>query len=480
MINPRTVVGVASAVLLLVLTGCGDPQPTVVSGRAVSMLYNPGRVGGLPATDGPSGPRGALPAVTARVQNSDGGVIDQLAELAIDDIEDFWTQHFSESLSGTFQPVGTLVSYDSTDRRSPEICGAETYQMINAFFCPPKDLMAWDRGVMLAKGRKYFGDMSIAATLAHEYGHSVSYQADSVSRRTPTLVKEQQADCYAGVYLQWVAAGSSSRHTLSTGNGLNYLLAGLITLRDPISTDENYIDSSDAHGNALDRVSAFQLGFDGGAESCAKIDADEVEQRRGDLPEHLFVESAQSDLTIDADVLATLMTQLGRIFGPADPPQLSTSPGSCSSGQRAEPAAYCAGSNTVVVDLPALQELSVPSDQSSMTELPNGDNTGLSIVTSRYVLAVQQQRGVALESASAALRTACLTGVAQRRMATASADDEMSLGGGDLDEAVTGLLVNGLAASDVNGNTVPAGFTRILAFRSGLNSDADQCFARFP
>lgn len=51
---------------------------------------------------------------------------------------------------------------------------------------------------------------------------------------------------------------------------------------------------------------------------------------------------------------------------------------------------------------------------------------------------------------------------------------------GDLDEAGAGLLNNGLAARDVNGNTVPAGFTRIMAYRSGLQSNVDACFTHFP
>ena len=50
---------------------------------------------------------------------------------------------------------------------------------------------------------------------------------------------------------------------------------------------------------------------------------------------------------------------------------------------------------------------------------------------------------------------------------------------GDVDEAVSGLLTNGIVASNVNGETVPAGFTRILAYRLGLSGEADQCFHRF-
>ncbi|MGH3562618.1 MAG: neutral zinc metallopeptidase [Mycobacterium sp.] len=481
--NRRTAFGAACATLLL--AGCAGCGHTVVAGRAVSMLYDPARVGGLPATDGPSGPRGAVPPVSSRVQNTDGGEIDGLALSAINDIEDFWTQHYSDSLRGTFTPISTLVSYDSTDPNSPPVCGNATYQVANAMYCHADDTMAWDRGKLLPTARKYFGDMAINGTLAHEYGHAVQWMAGLVDETTRTLVREQQADCFAGVYLQWVAAGSSPRDMLSTGDGLNHVLAGLIVIRDPTSTPGNPATSNE-HGTALDRVGAFQTGFDGGAEMCAEIDMHEIRKRRGDLPKSLFESSSpQSDIAIDDGVLATLMEELGQIFTPAHPPalsNLSSGAGSCPSGQQATPAAYCPASNTITVDLPALQQLGAPSDESAIG-LPQGDNTALSVVTSRYALAVEQERGVGLASANAAMRTACLTGVAQRRMAEPIAvpsGNGLILAGGDLDEAITGLLLNGLAASDVNGNTVPAGFTRILAFRSGLHGDTEQCFQRFP
>lgn len=477
----RTLFGVAA--LILALTGCShDSVPTVIAGHAVSMLYDPGRVGGLPTAEGPSGPRGDVPPVTARVQNSDGGDIDRLSLLAVDDIEDFWTQHYAEALRGRFQPVSTLMSYDSTDPDGPSVCGGEVYHLPNAMYCRRMDTMAWDRAKFLPTARKYFGDMAINGTLAHEYGHALQNMAGIVHPLTRTLVREQQADCFAGVYLQWVAAGSSSRVQLSTGDGLNHVLAGLIVIRDPVSTPDNPVSISDEHGTALDRVGAFQTGFDGGAAMCADIDMDEIRKRRGNLPHSLFdSENPQSDLTIDASVLSTLMEQLGQIFGLSRPPELSTS-GKCPSGHQPDPVAYCPESNLIVVDLAGLQEMSAPTDQSTLG-MPQGDNTGLSAVTSRYALAVQREREVGLESASAALRTACLTGVAQRRMAepmTLSSGPGLTLAGGDLDEAVTGLLMNGIVASDANDDTVPAGFTRILAFRSGLHGDVDGCFGRFP
>ena len=97
--------------------------------------------------------------------------------------------------------------------------------------------------------------------------------------------------------------------------------------------------------------------------------------------------------------------------------------------------------------------------------------------------AIQHEHGgVALDNAEAALRTACLTGVATAKMTeavTTPDGDTIPLTAGDVDEAVSGILVNGLAASDVNGDSVPSGFSRIDAFRVGVLGDEDRCFKRF-
>src|SRR5271165_2998269 len=94
-----------AACLVLLAASCGQ---TVLDGRAMSMLYDPYRVGGLPATDGPSGPRADAPPPTGTVSNTDGGAVDRYALLAIDDIEDFWKHNYSDSLPGSFRPVSDL------------------------------------------------------------------------------------------------------------------------------------------------------------------------------------------------------------------------------------------------------------------------------------------------------------------------------------------------------------------------------------
>jgi predicted metalloprotease len=473
---------VAVACSALLVAGCG---PTVFDGRALPMLYDPNRVSGLPAADGPSGPRDNAPQPTGTVENTDNGEIDHLVLLAINDIEDFWKKHYSDSLEGSFTPISTLLSYDSNDPSSPPACGSQLYGLVNAFYCPPKDLMAWDRGVLLPSAKKYFGPMSVPAVLAHEYGHAIQRMAKVGDDSTPVLVLEQQADCFSGTYIRWVAEGNSPRFTLSTTDGLDHVLAGAIELRDPTPTAIKPT-TKNPHGTAIDRVSAFQEGFDSGAEACAKIDMNEIQQRRGDLPQTLQISPEGSvepgQVSISNDTLATLMEVLGKIFNPAKPPALSTDAANCPDAQPSKPASYCPSSNTIYVDLPALQAMGKPADESQMMLL-QGDNTALSVVTSRYAMAVQHERGLPVASPEAALRAACLTGAAQRKMAEpieVSSGNTLVLTAGDVDKAISGLLTNGLVASDTNGKKVPAGFTRITAYRSGLLGEIDQCYQRFP
>ena len=472
-ISAATVLAVAA----LVVAGCG----TTTSGRAVSPVYDPFRAGGLPATDGPSGIRGNAPAPEETVAGGDGSDADKLATLAVDDVSDFWRKHFTESFRGSFTPVGGLVSYDSDDPSSPEICGGQTYGNPNALYCPSNDLIAWDRGVLVPLGQRFFGDASIAALLSHEYGHAVQKMAHITDGDTPTIVSEQQADCLAGTYVRWVAEGQSPRFQLSTGDGLNHVLAGVLTLRDPTYGPDDAPYLEQGHGTALDRISAFQMGFTSGAAQCATIDMAEVTERRGDLPMTLPQQStadrATGDVPMTEDVVTSLVDVLGTVFSPGDPPKLSFEQATCPDARPSPPASYCPSTNTISVDIAGLAELGRPADRQDYSLL-QGDDTALSVVTSRYALAVQHGRGQSLDSPVAALRTACLTGVAQRAMAEQK-DLPLTLTAGDLDEAVAGLLTNGLVASNVNGETVPAGFTRIIAFRSGLGGDENLCNARF-
>jgi hypothetical protein len=110
-----------------------------------------------------------------------------------------------------------------------------------------------------------------------------------------------------------------------------------------------------------------------------------------------------------------------------------------------------------------------------------GDYNAYVVFGSRFSLAVQRESGQSLTDAKTALRAACLSGVITAALAVdrGPAAGDFALSPGDLDEAVSGLLTDGLAASDAEGRTVPSGFSRVEAFRSGVLGGRGACDARY-
>ena len=455
---------------------------TTLPGTPVSVFADPFRVAGMPASDGPTGLRPDAQDPVREVVGTDGGQTDELARQAISDIEEFWRTAYGETFDGEFRPASEVVSWDANGFEGTGFCGGDTFGLVNAGFCHDDQSIGWDRGELLPSLQDAHGDMGVAMVLAHEYGHAVQEQAGLVDDNTPTLVSEQQADCLAGSYMRWVAEGNSPRFTLSTGEGLNNVLATVIAFRDPLFSEDDPEAGTDEHGSAFERLSAFQFGFTDGTAACAAIDLREIGQRRGDLPV-LLPENETGEWPVSETSVRAVIDAMNILFSPADPPALSFAPADCPDARLSPPVSYCPAANTIAVDLPDLAEMGAPPDLDDPSTLATGDNTAYSVLVSRYMQAIQQERGgVTLDDAEAALRTACLTGVATTKLSKKVVTPDgntVALTAGDVDEAVSGILVNGLAASDVNGESVPSGFSRIDAFRVGVLGDTERCFKRF-
>jgi predicted metalloprotease len=465
-----------AACAAVLVSSCASTVP----GDPVSVFSDPFSVAGMPATDGPTGLRDDAAQPAREVIGTDGSDIDGLGAQSVSDIEEFWSVAYSETFDGDFTPASGIHSWDA-EGFDGVFCGMETFGLVNAGFCFDEQTIGWDRGELLPSLRRANGDMAVTMVLAHEYGHSIQHQAGLVDDDTPTLMSEQQADCLAGAYMRWVAEDNSPRFTLNTGDGLNNLLAAMIAFRDPLLTVSDPEVGADEHGSAFERVSAFQFGFTDGASSCKGIDMAEIDQRRGDLP-LLLPDDETGELPVTEDSVRSIVDALGVLFEPANPPALTFTPQDCSDARTRPPVSYCPASNTISVDVDELAVIGAVAEEDS-TGLATGDNTAYSILVSRYMQALQHERGgVALNTAAAALRTACLTGVATAKMTkevTTPDGNTIALTAGDVDEAVSGILLNGLVASDVNGDSVPSGFSRIDAFRVGVLGDTDRCFKRF-
>ena len=462
----------------LLLAAC----TTTLQGKAVSVFDDPFSVAGMPATDGPTGLRDDAAGPSRVVLGTDDSEIDELARQAVSDIEEYWEGAYSDTFDGEFIPVEALISWDANGFDG-QFCDADTYGLVNAAFCYHDETIGWDRGELLPALRDANGEMGVTMVLAHEYGHAVQRKGGLTKRGTPTLLSEQQADCFAGSYMRWVAEGSSPRFTLSTGEGLNNVLAAVIAFRDPLLSEGDPEAGVDEHGSAFERLSAFQIGFTDGPSACASIDMREIGQRRGDLPV-LLPGDQTGELAITEESVRSIVDAMGILFEPAKPPELSFDASQeCPDARLSPPASYCPATNTIIVDMDELEVMGAQADGEVAGGLASGDNTAYSVLVSRYMQAIQQEHGgVALDNAEAALRTACLTGVATTKMSkevTTPDGNTIALTAGDVDEAVSGILKNGLVASDVNGESVPSGFSRIDAFRVGVLGDTERCFKRF-
>jgi hypothetical protein len=505
----------AAAIVLVsaaaLLTGCAK----VVEGKPVSSGANPFEVGGKPVTEGFTGLRPGAPGPMRPVVNGDGGEIDRISVMAIDDIEFFWHSAYGEPLEGKFTPVDALYSYDSRYKHGAW-CGGPTSlddpdgMGPNAAFCWSHEEMcpsvpnapcgssyntiAWDRGIYFPSERAAFGTLGLALDLAHEYGHGISWvmakllKEEDADSAEVNLASEQQADCFAGVYIRWVADGNSPRFTMSTGEGLSTMLASQIYARDPLVSVSDPKLRGLIHGSAFERVTAFQIGFDDGTAGCVAITPEEIAKRRQNLPKDLLEQGDTGEATIGQDSVNAFVEALTKVFGPKDPPKVTFDAPSCPDARPTPPASYCPSTNTIAVDMPALVVMGTSLTRGSPIDLGShalfGDYTAYSVLVSRFMLALEKQRGeLSLDDTDAGLRTACLTGTATKSLAkevTLSNGVTIKLTGGDLDEAVAGMLKNGVIAANVNGQYAPSAFARVDAFRAGVLGDENNCYDRWP
>ncbi len=478
--RPRVLLGAVIATCsVLVATACS----TTLHGNAVSVFDDPFSVAGMPATDGPTGLRANAEGPTRDIEGTDGGGIDELAGSAVSDIEQYWESAYPETFDEGFTPVKALISWDS-DGFDGTFCEENTYGLVNAAYCYSDKTIGWDRGELLPGLRRAHGDMGVVMVLAHEYGHAVARAAGLSGENTPTLVSEQQADCLGGAYMRWVAEDNSPRYTLSTGEGLNNVLAGVISFRDPVLNEGDPDVGFDEHGSAFERLSAFQFGFTDGPSACAGIDMREIGQRRGDLPV-LLPEDQTGELAITEDSVRRSSRRWESCSPPSDPPVLSFD----ADGPRRH----------VPMRDRARRRRTVRPPTPSPSTCPACRNSALATMARCWPPVTtspircwcratcrpcsDEHGGVALDNAEAALRTACLTGVATVKMSkdvTTPDGQTIALTAGDVDEAISGMLTNGLAASDVNGESVPSGFSRIDAFRVGVLGDTEPVLQAVP
>jgi predicted metalloprotease len=407
------------------------------------------------------------------LHGTDGGRIDQLAAAAITDVQDYWRQTFEPTFGKSWHDITSFYSVDTADPAAkPPPCTDNAADLEgNAFYCPASDSVAYDRAALFPVLVDRFGEAGVVVVLAHEIGHAVHNRLgiDSNAQRRapqlyPTIVVESMADCFAGSFLRWVGDGKAEHLRMNTDQ-LDAALASLVNFRDPVGTSAG--DRS-AHGNAFDRVSSFQDGFQRGPTLCSRITAENRQftlqeftslgdaARGGNLPLSDLVEAIRQDL--DAFFGKLVRDSGGRWTAPA-----VTGDAGCSGDQG--PVAFCPGDRSVGLN---------PDDRELARVQDIGDYATGTLLATRYGLAALLALGKPDEGDAAARAALCLAGAYTGDLLTRSG--EFSLSPGDLDEAVLLLVRFDYAVRDAEGHPAAgSGFDRVGVFRKGTLDGKSAC-----
>ena len=414
---------------------------------------------------------------------------DAFLTTAIADIEQFWAEAYPAVYDAPWEPLEGGVFAASPRRTDPIPRCGETesdYDDIadNAFYCTESDFIAYDDFGLLPSLVDSLGREAVAVVLAHEFGHAVQWRTDSF--RQPTILLEQQADCFAGAWTAHVADGDSELIAFDDAGVRGGLLA-MLSVADPI--DGAGLADPQAHGSGFDRVGAFQDGFIGGVERCSTFF---TENRFDQLIELAFdpFDSAGNLPLIDStgegsDIVTLLPASLEEYWTaltvangvPFEPPTFSEFRGAgpyptCSTvpdGDWAGRVVYCPDDNTIHWDIDAAFDI--------LIEPFSGDMSVGYLFSTAYGDAIQTALRTARSGERRALMNDCLTGTWTAAIVPVDSEP-IFLSAGDLDEAVmTAIRVADERSSD---DVLGSAFEKVDAFRAGVLGGLASCQSQFP
>jgi predicted metalloprotease len=234
------------------------------------------------------------------------------------------------------------------------------------------------------------------------------------------------------------------------------------------STDEQ------AHGNAFDRVSAFQDGFQKDAKFCGGMTVQNRvftqsaftsiadRDNGGNLPFEQMITDMAPDLS---GYYQNLVTSLGKTWVPPKVTKVQSEP-DCGGDQG--PVAFCKDDKAVEID--------VQGDLPKLHQQIGDYATGL-LMASRYGLSALAQTGKQTEGSTAGSNALCLAGAYTGTVLARKTG--FGLSPGDMDEAVKVLLAANFPTRDAKGRSgIEPGFKRVEVFRSGVFDGDKACGIR--
>ena len=419
---------------------------------------------------------------------------------ALADIEAFWAQQYPETYGSQWTPLegGIFAAYQSREEPIPG-CGTRetTFDDVagNAFYCRIGDFMVYDDELLLPDLVENLGETSVGVVLAHEFGHAIQFRNDDFDE--PTILKEQQADCFAGSWAAHVARGETDGLVFGDEE-IKQGLVAMIQVRDPVETSGS--NDPNAHGTGFDRVGAFQDGFVGGPERCASFFTEGREAQLIRIPFDPFDVNSGNLPLVDPtggtnDFVSLIPDDLTRFWTKAlaeeavtfTPPTLELYPQDgpypecegVSDERYPRNVFYCEATNIVLMDQDLAEEL--------IADPLFGDLSVGYLVGTAVSEAVQIAMGSSLTGEERVLANDCFTGAwtaddipiqnpdDPNGPAIAAGGGELFLSAGDLDEAVITAIQ--LSDDDADDDSRGTAFEKVDAFRSGVFNGVATCRA---
>jgi predicted metalloprotease len=187
-------------------------------------------------------------------------------DLALADLEDFWTVLFAELGADPWEPLSGITAFDpATDSVT---CG-ETYEgeiLVNAsFYCVDDDTIYID-GANLIPALYEIGDYAVATELARQYAYAAQVRLGNTET---DLASNLQADCFAGVYASsgFLVNRENQQLVLSPGD-LDEAVIGFLLNSD---SSEAVEAGGASVGTAFQRFDAYRSGFMEGTTACEAL-----------------------------------------------------------------------------------------------------------------------------------------------------------------------------------------------------------------
>lgn len=444
-----------------------------------------------PSTPGPDLVEGVIDFGTEKPVDQESEERDAFLTAAVTDVELFMTEFFPEVYGQPFEPLegGIFAAYPERPDDEP-IPGCGTPQTLyadvegNAFYCFLGDFIAYD-DLLLKRLAEDLTLAGVGIVMAHEYGHAVQARIDEFDQ--PTILMEQQADCFAGAWTARVARGESDNLQFND-NDIKAGLVAMIEVRDPVEVSGT--GDPNAHGSGFDRVGAFQEGFIGGPSACEpfftvprELDDtpfDFTDENQGNLP---YVDENPNPTGGPSDIVTLIPGDLDRYWAElaatigADfqAPELvrftDDAPAACEGIPEeaiVQNVVYCAATNQILIS----DDLGFSLAEDEFT----GDMSVGYLIAQGYSEAVQTQRGAAVGGEERVLQNDCLTGTWVADIVPPLPEDRaegLLLSAGDLDEVAIIAILRGDESGDQD--LRGTAFDKIASFREGFLNGLSAC-----